>query len=255
MIYVILGMHKSGTTLISEILHCSGVNMVDDQDILELSYDAGNKYERDWSRSINHSILDSRGVFSLDIKPPNQERLSSELISGMDQMIASCSQKYDDWGFKDPRTCLTYAFWAMQLPAHKVIVIYRSPEQIWGRYFQDACINKKKPVLGTIKKFIDAWITYNSLILDSIRDNKTPYLILDYEDFITADDDFLYLQKFLGKDLLDKRNMRLYRNRDKSFMLLNIYKNIFFDKKICSINNEFARLKREQTRDLLELSS
>ena len=43
-IYVVLGMHKSGTTLISQILHHSGVNMGGAEIETSRSYDEGNKY-------------------------------------------------------------------------------------------------------------------------------------------------------------------------------------------------------------------
>ena len=51
MIYIILGMHKSGTTLISQILHKSGINMGNFNE--DVSYDQGNKYERPASQKIN----------------------------------------------------------------------------------------------------------------------------------------------------------------------------------------------------------
>ncbi len=44
MIYVIFGMHKSGTTLVAEMLHKSGINMGDFDE--SVSYDIGNQYER-----------------------------------------------------------------------------------------------------------------------------------------------------------------------------------------------------------------
>ncbi len=42
MLYVILGMHKSGTTMISEILHNSGISMGEWKDKSN-NYDYGHK--------------------------------------------------------------------------------------------------------------------------------------------------------------------------------------------------------------------
>lgn len=55
MIYVIMGMHKSGTSLIAETLHKSGINMgyFDEQ----LSYDEANHYERWHTSELNHYLL------------------------------------------------------------------------------------------------------------------------------------------------------------------------------------------------------
>jgi hypothetical protein len=52
MICVFLSMHKSGTTLVSEILHHSGINMGDDIDE-HVSYDRGNKYEHESTLGLN----------------------------------------------------------------------------------------------------------------------------------------------------------------------------------------------------------
>ena len=64
MIHVVLGMHKSGTTLVSELLHHAGIDMVDAADP-DTSYDHGNKWERDSTKQVNHAILGSAGTFSL----------------------------------------------------------------------------------------------------------------------------------------------------------------------------------------------
>ena len=56
MIYIVLGMHKSGTTLISEILHHSGINMTEDQNT-QLNYDQGNFYEWVAAVRFNREIL------------------------------------------------------------------------------------------------------------------------------------------------------------------------------------------------------
>ena len=47
-VFVVLGMHKSGTTLVSDILHRSGVPMVEVRS--SEGYDQGNKMERDATR-------------------------------------------------------------------------------------------------------------------------------------------------------------------------------------------------------------
>ncbi|MGM0484512.1 MAG: hypothetical protein ACQERI_08185, partial [Candidatus Krumholzibacteriota bacterium] len=67
MIFVLLGMHKSGTTLISRMLHESGINMCGEP-CGEASYDAGNKYERLEFLIYNTAMLDIRiSTFSSDI--------------------------------------------------------------------------------------------------------------------------------------------------------------------------------------------
>ncbi len=65
MIYLVLGCHKSGTTLVSEMLHSSGIQMIDDAGAVEETagqsgYDDGRFYERsEWVR-LNADILGYR---------------------------------------------------------------------------------------------------------------------------------------------------------------------------------------------------
>ena len=53
--YVVLGMHKSGTTLVSQMLHQSGINMGDFDPLV--SYDRGNQYERESALQLDMDIM------------------------------------------------------------------------------------------------------------------------------------------------------------------------------------------------------
>ena len=52
---VVLGMHKSGTSLVAQALHRSGIHMGDFQE--HLDYDAGNKFEHHDFQAINRELL------------------------------------------------------------------------------------------------------------------------------------------------------------------------------------------------------
>jgi len=105
MIYVVLGMHKSGTTLIAQILHHSGVNMGEIDD--SVSYDSGNKYERHSTLQLNEDILGQGSVNSIELTAPDMLSLSDSQRERMRQIIASNEAKYNgNWRFKEPRTCL-----------------------------------------------------------------------------------------------------------------------------------------------------
>ncbi|MEM9945614.1 MAG: sulfotransferase [Cyanobacteria bacterium P01_D01_bin.36] len=242
MIYVILGMHKSGTTLISEILHSSGINMVEES-ISDYSYDTGVKYERESSRNINHSILQSRGVPSIEIETLKAYDASHEVIRNMRDIISACSKHHENWGFKDPRTCLTYPLWASQLPKHKIIIIYRSIEEVWQRYLIQKSKKSEDSVLDTTKKVFSTWTDYNTRILNIIRTSHSPYLVLDYAQFLKENRGFLQLEDFVGKTLKDKRKIELYRSKPQFSTALSLYKNLLYRKKISRINTKFKALK------------
>lgn len=222
--YVVLGMHKSGTSLISQILHCSGINMVDNID-LDVSYDKGNKYERKSTKAINHEILNSQGLNSLDIIVPNKLEINFKQQIQIKEIIQNCNQKYKNWGFKDPRTCLTYPLWASELPEHKIIVIYRSVDELWQRYSRLHKSSNYYFTANNAYKLIQNYYLYNSKILDYLRNTKMDFLVLNYYDFMTKQKKFELLQDFIGIKLQDKRNISLYRHRkQKKITLISILK-------------------------------
>jgi len=222
LIYVILGMHKSGTTLISQILHHSGINMGENIDP-GITYDQGNKYERRSTRALNLEILglDLRSPsFDLDVSP-DMLQLSGDQRRRMVELIRQCNEAYPDWGFKDPRTCLVYPLWASVLPEHRIIATYRPPAQIWPRYRHRHLHHyHQNPSLAW--RLMKGWCRYNANILTYLQDADSDFLVLDYQEFMANDAEFNRLQDFVGRRLYDGRTGSLYRSRAEEDPLIRI---------------------------------
>jgi len=219
MIYVVLGMHKSGTTLVAQILHHSGINMIDDA-TTNMSYELGNQYERNSTRFINQKILNSEGKFSLNIAPPKELKISSE-EHNMKSVIQSCNQKYLNWGFKDPRTCLTYPLWASELSEHKIIVIYRSANEMWQRY-RDKSVRIKYRFPYASWLLYKRWCEYNALIINYLKNTSKDFIVVEYRKLMTTEAEFYRLQEFVGKPLNDQRQPDLYHHHSKETILTRI---------------------------------
>lgn len=228
MLFLVLGMHKSGTSLISQILHNSGISMIDSAEC-ELSYDQGNKWERESTKQINHLILNSKGTYSLDIslkKPITSPDISRKIKSVVHQI--SCNNQ--NWGFKDPRTCLTYPLWEPTLPSHKIIAIYRSPFEVWERY-QKQNIARKERLAITAFKFLRTWCIHNLNILNILKAKNQDSILINYSELMNSQAIFNALEKFIGIKLSDDRNLSLYRDRSsKEDIILDYlgYLNAFY---------------------------
>lgn len=234
MIVVILGMHKSGTTLVAQTLHASGINMGDFDE--SLTYDTNNKYERHDTQELNRQLLHNYLVPPLDYllrKPfrPKydqagyrrnkdsialirlralQRRLHTEPPPpAMHDLIAHQCAAGRDWGFKDPRTCLTYPVWRAALPSHKVIVVFRHYTELMRRY-QTATSRAR------LFRVLHAWTLHNWLNLQYVQNTAVPTLVVRYENLMQDDAEFTRLQDFVGRPLQDQRNPALYRNRAPS---------------------------------------
>lgn len=217
MLYVILGMHKSGTTLVSQILHHSGISMGDLD--LESSYDAGNKYECQEALRLNMTMLgvDHFGVLEV----PRERRPGADAATreAMAAYVARRQAAGGDWGFKDPRTCLTYTAWRDVLPEHRIIAVYRDPARIWPRFkWQGRRLHHTN--FARAAAYLRRWHEHNLAIADFLEQTGRDYFVCDYHDFMSGDGPFARLQEFVGRPLDDRRVPGLYRSRDGSDLFL-----------------------------------
>jgi hypothetical protein len=244
MVYIVLGMHKSGTTLVSKILHESGINMGDFDE--NIPYDRGNKYERLETMHSNYDLMKSEyNQFSLSVLKvvTDFSMIPGEVIKNIKSLINKLEARYNEWGFKDPKTCLTYEIWKKFIPDHKLIIVFRDPVELWLHYKPKAFINKVNSPL-ICWKVIKAWYIYNNQILQQLKNgNEIKKIVFEYNDFLNNDAFFQELEKFITKPLNDCRDKNLYRNKKKLSILFRIV--AFLQKSISSrdVNNLYNQLK------------
>ena len=212
MVYVILGMHNSGTTLLSQILHHSGINMVDNLN-KDISYDKGNKYERESVLHLDMAILGARDYEIRALPRPKKLSMTNEQRDSMKAIIESCESNYKNWGFKDPRACFTYPLWDEELPEHRIIAIYRRPEEIWARYRWLGKVRRFYMNPYRACQFLRRWNEHNLAILEYLQNTNHKYLLLSHRELMTDNAEFSRLKGFIGSELTDQRKPELYRSR------------------------------------------
>ena len=224
MIFVILGMHKSGTTLISQILHHSGINMGDFNQ--SQTYDQGNQYERKESLELNMRLLGCNySDNSLDVIKPLSSDVGDDQKTEIIKIIESNNATFNNWGFKDPRTCLTYKAWEKELPNHKVIVVFRAPFENWRHYTRKiSWFHPFRKVKQGIKA-LNAWHAYNSEILKCLnKSSAEEVFFIEFSRFMVSENSFSDLIAFTGIALIDKRQNALYRSKGKPGLIYNFSK-------------------------------
>ena len=209
MIYIVLGMHKSGTTLVARILHESGIPM--GQDFTAGSDYAKAKYEARWVQRINDEILGTgRNTLSSTVTsrllprgdPPDA------VFEAMRAGITDNDARHANWGFKDPRSVLTYDYWRRVLPPHRLIIVYRNPIEVWKHYF-------RKDRFWRLRQPFHAWTDYNTRILRYVDEKMPEHLLLmmNFGSLLSGDADLARLETFVGTPLTDVRNPDQARNR------------------------------------------
>lgn len=245
MIYIILGMHKSGTTLISRLLHSSNINMVENE--IGTSYDKGNKFERIITNQLNKKILRCNNMNSLFVtKKSNIDKIEKELFNQGKIILERTDIKYDNWGFKDPRTCLTYDYWNRIIGRHKIIIIFRDPYEVFKHYLPKNIV--KKFFLGFIYGILSlrAWHIYNENILKIIESkNKNEYIVLKYDKIMKNNEELIRLENFIGHKIQDERKSSMYRSKGGDVYLYELIKKlskIIFNLDIEALNNKLDKI-------------
>ena len=224
MIYIVLGMHKSGTTLVSQILHQSGISMADAIDEAR-SYDKGNQWERESTKHINHELLGSAHKYSLNARMPPGGVVESFVIANkMSELINHYNALLQDWGLKDPRTALVFDQWSHVLPEHAVIAIYRRPEEVWKHYWNST---KGKRRLTVLRHCLACWCEYNQAIINVICKRQSKSIVISYSRLMQGQDEFSRLESFVGRSLSDERRQALNRSGSSPSMLYSIIEKLY----------------------------
>jgi hypothetical protein len=126
----IAGMHRSGTSMVTKLLHESGLYLGPESDLIPPG--PGNP-EGFWENrrfvQVNSRILKVlRGAW--DYPPPIPEDWNSESLASLrgkaESVLADFAGR-EPWGWKDPRNCLTLPFWQQVVDSAKVVLVVRNP--------------------------------------------------------------------------------------------------------------------------------
>ena len=204
---IILGMHRSGTSMLSGVLNRLGIDMGDDQVGRQQSNPLGH-FEDGELLSLNEYILSQAGG-SWDNPPPaaqiqNQAAKLNDRIQKIiqDKRLANQDQH---WGWKDPRTSLTINLYLPYL---------RNPYIIWSQR-DPVSISNSLWIRNEISPEEADELTeyYQKQIKDFFRQHpELPVLEISYQDMI--DQPGYWIHKIVGFLNLDVGEVQLTKAAD-----------------------------------------
>ncbi len=130
----ITGMHRSGTSMVANMLSTCGLYLGSESALVATSRDNPSGY---WENrnfvSINDEIL--KGLGSAWDYPEHlpEKWWDDQRMFGYRDRVRALLQEFkhhEPWGWKDPRTCLTLPFWMSILPQTKVVICLRNPLEV-----------------------------------------------------------------------------------------------------------------------------
>jgi hypothetical protein len=149
----ILGMHRSGTSLLTGSLQEAGLELGDV--VTEAPHNRKGNRESLLIRTLHEELL-SHNHSSWDQPPAKNVKWCLAHQQKRDIIIKHYA-KYDCWGFKDPRTLFCLEGWIAGLPSLEAVGIFRHPEEV-ARSLQER--NKIDFFRG-----LEMWHQYNTRLL------------------------------------------------------------------------------------------
>ena len=210
MINIVLGMHRSGTSTVAGILHLHNIIMGTYQNFWPrpLKQNPKGFYENYDFRKVNDTILkhSDYNVKSYNSEIPNII-LHDKMKLKMSKIIKNYSSTYIDWGWKDPRTCLTIFQWIEVIESlnlkNQVRIIFVSRKAI------SVARSLKKRNNLSLKIGLSLWEAYSKKALQFCKNSDLPIFYCSFESLLETpnlicNQLFKFLDKKLNKNIIDK---------------------------------------------------
>jgi hypothetical protein len=159
---ILVGMHRSGTSLAAALLRSAGVNV-------------GNRLmEGNWSNPHGHfedldfvefhrAALARLGCHHDGWVAAGLPELPPEIVEDARAILERKGKDGQPWGWKDPRTTLFLRLWLELLPRAKLVLIYRAPWEVI-----DSLYRRGDEVFAQNPEFaVATWHRYNRTLLDA----------------------------------------------------------------------------------------
>ena len=174
---IVAGFHRSGTSLVCQLLHRAGLFL--GYDLLGSTFsNLHGHFEDTEVLDLHQQILSDNGQTWMVSEPflpviirPHWQRL--------EQLVQRRNADHELWGFKDPRVCLFMMIWKYLLPNAKALLVYRhfsdttyslgrrqstelfsnptGPQRMYGRFWEE-------PDLA-----LRMWLAHNDALLAFAR--------------------------------------------------------------------------------------
>jgi hypothetical protein len=202
----ITGMHRSGTSMITRALHDSGLHLVGTgaEDLVDPAEDNPEGFwENKAIVACNDELLEATGGAwdNPPALPPaavDDPRVAH--VAEASTAALTALAEHDHWGFKDPRTCLTAAYWLDLEPELRFVVCVRHPIEV--------ALSLKRRSQNSYSLGLALWERYYSTVLDHVPRERR--IVTHYDTFFV--DPEAELARLCGFAELDPATPRVRRD-------------------------------------------
>ncbi len=250
----ILGMHRSGTSLLAKWIHNAGINLGDQLLGENYSNPAGHFEDLDFIR-LHEEILKKNDLDFL----VHEKNVSTLMLDDQDRQrmknLIIIKQKQMQWGWKEPRSCLFADEYLALLENPYVLIIYRDYSQVVDslirRNRKRICTRKNKFISllqqqefnirlhSYANKYLSMWILHHSKILDTLdKYQHIPRVCLPVKDIeLNISALFYYMSRHWKFRISEKPDDAVF---EKSALTTQIHTSYKFDKDAVQRANEIV---------------
>lgn len=174
---LVLGMHRSGTSLLARVVNLCGVPTDPPELLMKASRDNERGYwEPQYLAEINDAILAAHGSMWCD--PPlngvNPAGVPPAVEARMRAAVARWSEAGTSWMWKDPRMPITLPAWRPLFSGIVALLSVRNPLDVWHSLYRRDGFPKAAALL--------LWEVHTRSALQATAD--APRLVVHYEDLM-----------------------------------------------------------------------
>lgn len=165
---IIIGMHRSGTSLLAGSLEAAGLHLGEVNTAAPFNK-KGNRENLEF-RALNDRIIE-RGGGSWREPPAGQASWSRQDESDGKALLRPYRDAGRTWGFKDPRTMWTLEGWLNIVPEARMVAVVRHPVLV-----ARSLAARPGPLSISYAEGLDLWAAYNAELLRLVRSFGFPLL-------------------------------------------------------------------------------
>lgn len=207
---IVVGFHRSGTSLLAQLLHRSGL-FLGDQLLGAMQSNPYGHFEDVEIVKLHSDILRAHGDTWL-VDGQRSWHFSEQHWRRMRDHARHRSKHHAIWGFKDPRVCFFLGAWKYLMPNARFVIVYRDPAEcvhsLERRHSSDLMGGRGPAAIHRefwrrADRGMRMWCAHNRAVLNFVQGHREDCLVVPFTHLSRGFPVVAEINRRFGTDLLE----------------------------------------------------